>query len=992
MTVQNTPVRNQAFEGVFSELDPTHAIVLKDRAVRELEAMQRGYSSTNRKVDIAACGFGENQQKVVSQNNPTLIIPIHGIDGAIVNYQIRPNRPRIGKSSKPLKYESPFGSRVCLDIPNDSDKRLSLASSLTPLFITEGAFKVDAGCGVGLLTIGIAGVDAWRGRNAVDGVTVLAAWEDISLKERDVFLVFDSDYRHNRHVYHALTRFKRWLESKQARVKIINLPCADDGKKMGLDDFIAGRIQKGFLDDAIRQELLNLALDELPVFEGTTSMDCPYRINNGGIEQIKESSSGVSVVPLTNFIARIIKETSLDDGTGNTRRIFTIESEFDGETKTFDVSASQFSSLRWVVQNIGLGAIVYPGRQDHAEVAIRLLSNQSADIERIQAYEHTGWRQIGGQWLYLHASGAIGATGLDDSISVHLHGELGRYDLPEPPSGEQLKKAVLASLQLREVINQNISLPLLAATYRAVLSDCDFSVHTVGESGGGKSELSSLAQQHFGAKFNRRTLPAAWSSTANAIETLAFTIKDAVFTVDDFVPRGSSAEVQRLQDKAERVFRGQGNQQGRSRLFVDGNLRPTKYPRGLVISTGEDVPRGQSLRARMLVLEVAKHYGENLMNWQALSQAQTNANKGLYAEAMAAFIQWIAANYETIRAEKAKLFLEIRELATQANQHRRLPELLANLTIGLGFFLRFAVEVEALSRLEAKSLLTDAWKAFGNAAQNQRRYLNESEATTLFRQMLGAAISGGLSHVALDDGNAPLVETDTEDLIDPRSWGWRKDDSNNWRPQGQRVGWISPDGQSLYLEPDVSLSVARKMANDTGENLAISRTELHKRLFERKLIVERDSKRETYLVRKMVESKRKGVLHTRTQDFIEGFYSEIKPDQSDHKEVNQTDKENTLEQIIQKLLNYPTTDPTQTISQDESNNTVLKPGRANGQVAASENNQSDEGNTTSHNTLSNVVGLVRKNSDSLSSEKTVSVREDKQDENHQEPKRKQVRI
>ena len=63
--------------------------------------------------------------------------------------------------------------------------------------------------------------------------------------------------------------------------------------------------------------------------------------------------------------------------------------------------------------------------------------------------------------------------------------------------------------------------------------------------------------------------------------------------------------MQRYHKEADRLFRGQGNHAGRQRMRADGSLRPAKPPRGLILSTGEDVPRGQSLRARLLVLEVS---------------------------------------------------------------------------------------------------------------------------------------------------------------------------------------------------------------------------------------------------------------------------------------------------------------------------------------------------------------------------------------------------
>src|SRR5439155_23830899 len=151
-----------------------------------------------------------------------------------------------------------------------------------------------------------------------------------------------------------------------------------------------------------------------------------------------------------------------------------------------------------------------------------------------------------------------------------------------------------------------ISFPLLAATYRAVLGDADFALHLSGETGAFKSEVAALHQQHFGPGMNRLHLPGSWSSTGNALETLAFHAKDALFVIDDFAPQGSSADVARYHAAADRVVRAAGNHAGRSRLDSTAKLREPKPPRALILSTGEDVPRGQSIRARLLILELSK--------------------------------------------------------------------------------------------------------------------------------------------------------------------------------------------------------------------------------------------------------------------------------------------------------------------------------------------------------------------------------------------------
>src|SRR5262249_11974368 len=264
---------------------------------------------------------------------------------------------------------------------------------------------------------------------------------------------------------------------------------------------------------------------------------------------------------------------------------------------------------------------------------------------RRTVYTHTGWARIQGRWYYLHGEGAIGPDGLNPNIVVDLGDALSLYVLPAPTTGDERKRAVQASLRLLLLRPARIMWPLLAAAYRAALGDTDYGVHVTGATGTYKTETAALIQQHFGAGMDARHLPANWSSTGNALEGLAFAAKDAVLVVDDFCPTGSHADVQRYHKEADRLFRGQGNRSGRQRMRPDGSLRPTKMPRDLTISTGEEVPRGQSLRARLVILEVARGDIDRVR----LTACQRDAAAGLYAMAMAGYLHWVAPRYEQIK-------------------------------------------------------------------------------------------------------------------------------------------------------------------------------------------------------------------------------------------------------------------------------------------------------------------------------------------------------
>jgi hypothetical protein len=146
---------------------------------------------------------------------------------------------------------------------------------------------------------------------------------------------------------------------------------------------------------------------------------------------------------------------------------------------------------------------------------------------------------------------------------------------------------------------------------------------------------------------NARALPGSWSSTGNSLEVMAFAAKDAVLVIDDYVPQGTTADRARLNALADRVLRAQGNRSGRARLRPDASLRRARPPRGLVISTGEEVPSGPSLRARLVVVDVQR--GD--VNIEQLTMAQQDAAQGVYARAMSGFIKWLAPRLDQVRKD-----------------------------------------------------------------------------------------------------------------------------------------------------------------------------------------------------------------------------------------------------------------------------------------------------------------------------------------------------
>jgi hypothetical protein len=223
---------------------------------------------------------------------------------------------------------------------------------------------------------------------------------------------------------------------------------------------------------------------------------------------------------LTNFVARITSDVVEDDGV-EVRRRFEVEARLNGWCRRFTIPAETFPSMGWATEHLGARAIVMPGMgiRDHARAAVQVLSE---GIDERHVYAHSGWRQLESGWVYLHAGGAIGEAGPVRGVEVALPDALALMVLADPPAGDELAAAVRASLAILDTAPEPVTIPLLAAVYRAVLGPCDFALHLAGSTGAGKSELAALIQRHFGTGFDARHLPGSWSSTANALEALAF--------------------------------------------------------------------------------------------------------------------------------------------------------------------------------------------------------------------------------------------------------------------------------------------------------------------------------------------------------------------------------------------------------------------------------------------------------------------------------------
>lgn len=574
---------------------------------------------------------------------------------------------------------------------------------------------------------------------------------------------------------------------------------------------------------------VNVPEDEAPAF-----MPSPYTENGGRICQRKQTDSGPVFIPLCNFAAAIVGELVKDDG-AEKQTYFSLEGRLasGGALERIEVPSAQFGGLNWIIAHWGARAVVNAGNgtKDHLRAALQVLSGTPA---RRVVFAHVGWRWIEGRWLYLHTGGAIGAEGAVPGIEVDPGGKLQAFTLPDPPEGEALREAIRASLGLLALAPDAVTVPLFLACYRAPLGPSPFGLHLAGRTGNGKSVLQSLAQAHWGAAFDHQSIPGNWQSTKTALEVLTFAAKDAVLCIDDFAPDGSKQDQARLQGTMAHIFRSVGNGSSRDRCNDSATLRPSRTPRGLVVSSGEDLPAGHSIRARVLILETEP----NSIKWDKVTKLQAQAKAGQLAAAMAGYVRWLAPHMASMPTVLGERLASLRG-GFQAT-HKRTTDQAVQLFAGGEHFLRFAQEAGAITPAEAGALQARFGAALGAVAEAQAEAQAASDPVRRFLEVLRALFLSGRAY---------LEGTEASEPEHSERLGWVKvpgrSEGFEMARKGRCIGYEDAAHGLLYLEPSACFAEVQVFAGQEGEPLPVSKTTLWKRLRERGLIETEDAQRLT---------------------------------------------------------------------------------------------------------------------------------------------------
>lgn len=479
---------------------------------------------------------------------------------------------------------------------------------------------------------------------------------------------------------------------------------------------------------------------------------------------------------LSNFTAQIVEEVLRDDGTQENARLLTIHGKRDGvPLPPAALSLEEFTGMNWPVKHWGTGCMVNPGQgaRDHLKFAIQYLSHRGAKPINRTVFTHTGWREIGGAWVYLSAGAVIGADGPVDGIDVDL-GDLGDlYRLP-PPSGtpEQRREAAAASMDAATIAPPAVAIPLIACVY-----------------------LAPFAQP---------------------ISQKLFVLADGLAVIDDYAPQASAGDQAKLDRAVHEVLRGIGNRAGRGRLTSAIELQTRRPPRALALCTAEQYLHGESISARLFGVTMTPRS----LDLERLNRTQAAAKAGTLARAMADYLSTVARDFVRYRDAARADWQRLRDEAMTAGLCGRTPDQVAFLLIGYGKALNHWQGAGLISEDTKIAMFTEARRVLYELAKIHERRIASAQPADTFVSILADLLLSGEAYLRGSDDGKPGGH--------PDRYGWRPAGTS-----GAHIGWVDEEKGELYLLKEAALDAIGGRARRIDNPLNIRASALLRQLKDR---------------------------------------------------------------------------------------------------------------------------------------------------------------
>lgn len=497
---------------------------------------------------------------------------------------------------------------------------------------------------------------------------------------------------------------------------------------------------------------------------------------------------------LTKFGAKIVQETEIHDRTGFIERTYTIKTQREGELPvTSETDALGLERATWITDRVGpRGAFCV---SDYKRVLLALMETREKCV--VREYCSLGYQVIDGNPVYVHGNGVLLPSGTTlENIKARPPESFSGYGFPDSSSDtDEPTKYLEAPLKLLRLSKKNpaIGVIVLASAVRSVLCEFHPSVVTpilIGETGAGKSELLALATSLFRPGTDVNSLPFNTTSTVRGLQLVVQASAHTLCPIDDYYPtQGKHSD---NDDFVEMLIFGGSTTGARVTAKSATESATGEGIRTVAMLTAEValVTDKESRQARAMYCEVGNHEVDPKLRKACLEHAQN----GDLARAMCAFIVASLSRHEKLALSVPKQFEDFQRKAGEAlpDLHRRHWANVADLMLGVYYYLRFCKTEGIIDDKLHASLLNRSWAALIALAKAQRNLVQ--------RYSEGGVVGRGFENL-LKSGKYHVLPVGTDGVpngVRADRVGWL-----DGKPQGKLLGHLDSAAQVIYVATNI---------------------------------------------------------------------------------------------------------------------------------------------------------------------------------------------
>jgi hypothetical protein len=709
--------------------------------------------------------------------------------------------------------------------------------------------------------IGLAGVGNWKQN---------PEWAGVDVRQKDVLIAFDGDVNTNYNVWSQASQLFTFLEaSKRGVPHLVDLAshpmyesAAAATKGFGLDDFFAGVGAWRDLD-----VMLSDGLPERPARPDDARVG-EWRVASDGL-------STEECAPVTDSFGNVIgvswelrvplggrmlysqtRRTPTDDelrtgifgaGLAETDHAprCAIEVRWLDKATDREVTATITGPARIAAMDPRdwdrAGAIVPEKLLYHPEWPPKramewlkaVKANEPARMQEQTIWATSGWVPVPGEQVPAYI---VGSTVIAPSDEAAMHVQSGvtnahlakssRFglsdvytvdDLRDPTQKHDLREDLLELVDTFILDSpwktKPIAVCVLAAALRPTIPRRNATTfYVVGAAGKGKSwtvrQIMSFWQARAGAWVHE--LPGSandtFASTEHALSLMP------IWVADDLAPNVDARHASNQESQLESLIRSVFNDLGKRRMNADGTSRSVSEPRSLFVITAENEPGTQSIRERIVNLnldglrdgavERATALGATTLTASRVTAAmirwqQRSVAPGGEYESWEELIEHTTAMYD-YSVEMAKEVLI--ELGVDRSQAARPAGIVADLCLGL---IRLS---DLLESVGLKSMAEEHihWNEGGwlrmIAEQVVLSHLDKAEQApgVVLMEALRGVLTSGKAYVAAENGSTPFGFQNGARLN--ALLGWKSDGVEHETATGTRIGYlIIRDGRRIIV-------------------------------------------------------------------------------------------------------------------------------------------------------------------------------------------------